>query len=67
MNREKNDNYMDQKILKLKNTLQERGIQGLALDIDDTLSETNTHWFQHMFEFQMPENFTKKEMFLKYH
>jgi hypothetical protein len=42
---------MDEQILKLKAKLKEAKIQGLALDIDDTLSDTNIHWFSSMFEF----------------
>ncbi len=52
---------MDQ-IQKLKDKLKEGGIKGLALDIDDTLSETNAHWYDHMFKFRDPNGLTKEEL-----
>ena len=57
---------MDEKVVKLKNDLKNRGIKGLALDIDETLSDSNTHWFEHMFKFHKPENFTVDEIIEKY-
>lgn len=58
--------YMDEQIQNLKNKLKKQDIKGLALDIDETLSDSNIHWFEHMFKFHMPENFTKAEIVEKY-
>lgn len=54
------------KVAKLKDDLKTRGLKGLALDIDETLSDTNTHWFEHMFQFHVPENMTKEDVIGKY-
>lgn len=57
---------MNEKILKLKSELKNRGIVGLALDIDETLSHTNHHWWEHMINFHKPEELSKEEMIEKY-
>ena len=54
------------KVTQLKNKLKTQGLQGLALDIDETLSDTNTHWIEHMFRFHMPKDKTKEEVVGKY-
>lgn len=51
---------------KLKEILQTQGLRGLALDIDETLADSNTHWFDHMFEFHPLEGIDKKEMIERY-
>ena len=57
---------MNQKISELKNKLKEQGIKGLALDIDETLSDTNPHWFEHMINFHRPEGMSNEEIIEKY-
>jgi 5'(3')-deoxyribonucleotidase len=57
---------MEEKILKLKTELKNSGISGLALDIDETLSDTNPHWFEHMINFHRPEKLSKEELIQKY-
>ncbi len=42
------------------------GVSGLALDIDETLSDTNPHWFEHMVSFCRPEGLSKEEVMKKY-
>lgn len=54
------------KVTKLKDDLKTQGRKGLALDIDETLSDTNTHWVEHMFQFHVPENMTKEDVIGKY-
>lgn len=54
-------------ILRLIEDLKAKGITGLALDIDETLSHTNHLWFSLTLErFGNPENLTPKEMSQKY-
>jgi len=53
-------------IQKLKNKLKSENIKGIALDIDETLSDTNNHWFDHMLKFQPLEGLSKKETVKKY-
>lgn len=36
-------------VTELKDSLRTRRVRGLALDIDETLSDSNAHWFEHMF------------------
>lgn len=43
-----------------------RGTRGLALDIDETLADTNEHWFDHMFEHHPLEGIDKKETIERY-
>lgn len=57
---------MDLKVAKFKDDLKTQGLKGLALDIDETLSDTNTHWVEHMFQFHVPENMTKEDVIGKY-
>lgn len=57
---------MEEKVIKLKKELKRRGVRGLALDIDETLSYTNTHWFEYMINFYQPETLTKEEIIAKY-
>lgn len=56
------------KILDLKIELSKRSIEGLALDIDETLSLTSTFWFEKLLSiFWNPENLTASQMAEKYH
>ena len=54
------------KVTKFKGKLKAQGLKGLALDIDETLSDTNTHWFEHMFKFHMPKDKTKEDILKEY-
>lgn len=54
-------------LYNLKNDLKDSGLQGLALDIDETLSWTVGYWFERMQKlFGNPENLTIVEMEAKY-
>ena len=53
-------------IQKLKNKLKSENIKGIALDIDETLSDTNNHWFDHMFLFQPLAGLNKEEVTKRY-
>lgn len=53
-------------VKELKNKLVTNKIAGLALDIDETLSDTNSHWFEHMFHFHAPSEMTKDELIKRY-
>ena len=53
-------------VKKLKEELKTRGVRGLALDIDETLADSNSHWFDHMFEFHPLEGINKKETVERY-
>ena len=58
---------MSPQIANLKKELQDRGVQSLALDIDETLSYTTKWWFGTMIEkFGNPENLTAEEIYHKY-
>ena len=57
---------MDDKIKKLKREYKEKGLEGLALDIDETLSDSNIHWFEHMCKFNTPEGETPESMMEKF-
>lgn len=57
---------MDEYISKIKKNLKEQGIKGLALDIDETLSDTGPYWWDHMLKFHVPENLTYQELWEKY-
>jgi hypothetical protein len=48
---------------RLKAALIQRNIQGLALDIDETLSHTHEHWFDLLFKFHPLPGKTKEELF----
>ena len=51
----------------LKESLRASGRRGLALDIDDTLSHTDNHWYDEMLtKFGNPENITRKEVLARY-
>lgn len=51
----------------LKELLQKQAVQGLALDIDDTLSLTDHYWITEMKRrFGDPENLTRDELVRKY-
>ena len=52
--------------MKLKSKLKEQGIQGLALDIDETLSDSHPVWFEHLYKFYAPKNMTREEAMEKY-
>ena len=49
-----------------KQDLQKKNLKGLALDIDETLSSTNNHWFEHMFKFHKLEGITIEEAIKRY-
>src|SRR3989338_6131112 len=57
---------MEENVIKLKNELKEKGITGLALDIDETLSDTGPHWWNHMLKFHRPDDLTQEELLEKY-
>ena len=57
---------MTEEIKAFKEKLAAAGVSGLALDIDDTLSESNVHWFEHMFKFHMPAGMTKEHILENY-
>lgn len=54
------------KTKQLKKKLAAENIRGLAIDIDETLSDTNPHWFEHMINFHRPKGMTKEEVIEKY-
>jgi hypothetical protein len=57
---------MDQ-VAKFKNKLIKDNIQGLALDIDDTLVHTYSFWAKELSKkFGNPENLSDKELYKKY-
>lgn len=59
---------MIEEVVKLKEDLETRGIKGLALDIDETLSWTVGYWFEEMQKvFGNPEGLSPREMANKYH
>jgi len=53
-------------IQKLKNELKSGNIRGLALDIDETLSDTNNHWFDSMLKFHPIDGLNKDKTIKKY-
>jgi 5'(3')-deoxyribonucleotidase len=55
-----------EEVKKLKAELESKNVHGLALDIDETLADTNVHWFDHLFEFQPLEGLNKKETVEQY-
>ena len=57
---------MTTQIQQLKNKLKDLNIKGLALDIDETLSDTGPHWFEHMLNFHNPEKMSKEEVMEQY-
>lgn len=57
---------MEEGVLKLKESLKEQGIKGLALDIDETLSDTGPHWWNHMLKFHVPDGLTYEELLEQY-
>jgi len=58
---------MHQPIIKLKQTLKAKNLQGLALDIDDTLADSSDYWVKKTQEkFGNPENLTVKQVRQKY-
>ncbi|MBD3280397.1 hypothetical protein GF389_02645 [Candidatus Dojkabacteria bacterium] len=58
---------MSPQVKELKKKLQDQGLRGLALDIDETLSYTTKWWFSAMSEkFGNPENLTAEEIYEKY-
>lgn len=57
---------MTDDVIKLKKQLKQSHISGLALDIDETLSETNPFWFKHMYEYHKPEGLELSEVIRKY-
>ena len=56
---------MDQ-IQKFKRELVENNIHGLALDIDETLADSNTHWFKTLCDFKQPKGQTFESIIKKY-
>jgi hypothetical protein len=58
---------MDKTILELKKSLKQKNINGIALDIDETIAWTAGHWMEKLQNlFGNPENLTPKEMVTKY-
>lgn len=57
---------MEESVIKLKESLKRAGIQGIALDIDETLSDTGPHWWNLMLKFRAPEGLTYQEFLDKY-
>ena len=58
---------LDQSVIDLKQDLAARGVRGLALDIDETLSRTNTIYFERLFKkFGNPENLSVNDAITKY-
>lgn len=56
-----------ERLLKVRHALCAKGIQGLALDIDETLSGTNRAWFRQMqLCFGNPECLSVEELVTKY-
>ncbi len=47
---------------ELKKSLQEQGRTGLALDIDETLSDTGPHWWDHMMKFHVPQGMSYEQL-----
>lgn len=45
---------MEESVIQLKENLKKAGIRGIALDIDETLSDTGPHWWNHMLKFHVP-------------
>lgn len=59
---------IDQEIINFKKYLIENNISGIALDIDDTLSQTKKCWFESFSRIiGNPENLTNEEFCQKYH
>jgi len=55
------------KIDEFKDSLSSKGVSGLALDIDETLSYTLLHWVEQLqINFGNPEKLTVKELIQKY-
>lgn len=57
---------MKDRIIKLKKDLQKRGISGIALDIDETLADSMTHWFTALYKFSSPEGMDLQEIMKKF-
>lgn len=57
---------MEEDVLKLKENLRKQGVTGLALDIDETLSDTGPHWWNHMLKFHRVEGLTYEESLKMY-
>ena len=58
---------MDKRIKDFKTKLITKNLFGLALDIDETLSNTRKHWFEFLMQrIGNPENLTLSEMMQKY-
>jgi hypothetical protein len=51
---------------ELKEFLQSKDLQGLALDIDETLADSGLHWFKRVYEFHPIKNLTLSEVAKKY-
>lgn len=55
-------------LIEYKISLETNWVYWLALDIDETLSDTSLFWFEKILDlFWNPENLTPKEMYIKYH
>ncbi len=54
------------KVYQLKNKLKQKGIQGIALDIDETIAATFRNWVEHLLEDHNEEKLTVEEMVKKY-
>lgn len=57
---------MGESVIQLKDNLKKAGIRGIALDIDETLSDTGPHWWNHMIKFHKPDGLTFQEFLNKY-
>lgn len=57
---------VEESVIQLKKDLKKAGIRGIALDIDETLSDTGPHWWNHMIKFHNPEGLTFQEFLNKY-
>lgn len=58
---------ISEEIVKLRKELEKEGINGISLDIDETLSWTNGCWFKKMQRlFGNPEGLSVNELVSKY-
>jgi hypothetical protein len=53
-------------IEEFKKQLISKNIRGLALDIDETLADSNLHWFRQMFKFHNPPGMVLNEILEKH-
>jgi 5'(3')-deoxyribonucleotidase len=55
------------KISDLKDKFRSNNVKGLALDIDETLSDTHDYWFEHMFKFHSPKGIAREDILKSHH